>query len=373
MKAILVVTSIGDGRFVEHYAKALRDCDDVEMIAIPDRKTPDSFYQACQNAAKGGFKVLCPSLSEQEEFLKRVGSVGPLIPHDSDNRRNIGFLMALEKGCDYLVSLDDDNYCLDGREFLEEHAVVCKPSANGQLACSSTRWVNICDLLTKSPDRPIYARGFPYKYRFRSEKVSFQESTGQVAANAGLWLREPDVDAVSRLAETVCVAGHNGSSWLLGSEAWTPINTQNTALRFEAVPAYYYVRMGYPVGGVRVDRYGDILSGYFLQVCAHHRGHLLRVGSPVAEHIRNTHNLFNDLANELWCMWMLEDLCDWLTEVELQGGTYCETYLSLAAALEDFAARVSGPVWNDGTRGFLFQTTACMRAWIGSCKQLGLR
>lgn len=372
MKATLVVTTIGDGACVTHYARQLRDVDGVDMIVIPDRKTPASLYEACAVARRGGFLVRCLTLDEQAAYLADKDPIARMIPFNSDNRRNIGFLMAMEDGCDFMISLDDDNFCLDGAEFIQEHATVCD-SVTGTLVESPSGWVNICDLLTKAPERPIFPRGFPYKYRTAAPvELSFTSTSGRIAANAGLWFGDPDVDAVTRLAERITVTGFKGESWLLGNRAWTPINTQNTSIRYDAIPAYYYIRMGYPLGGIPIDRYGDILSGYFLQACAHHLGDTLRVGTPMADHRRNSHNLFKDLANELWCMWMLEDLVDWLTDVKLEGRTYLQTYLSLADALEEFGVLVSGEVWTDAVRGFVFQTAACMRAWGKTCAALGL-
>ena len=72
------------------------------------------------------------------------------------------------------------------------------------------------------------------------------------------------------------------------SDTWTPVNTQNTALHRDAIPAYYYVRMGFPVKGMVIDRFGDIWSDYFLQRCAQQAGEVVRVGPPVADHRRTT-------------------------------------------------------------------------------------
>lgn len=70
---------------------------------------------------------------------------------------------------------------------------------------------------------------------------------------------------------------------------------------------------------------------------------------------------------------MLEDMCDWLTELKLNGNTYLEAYRCLADALEEFTAKVTGSIWTDSVRGFLFQTVACMHAWGASCRLLGIR
>jgi hypothetical protein len=128
--------------------------------------------------------------------------------------------------------------------------------------------------------------------------------------------------------------------------------------------------MGYPLAGMPIDRYGDIVSGYFSQACCRHLGNKIRVGTPVVEHRRNSHNYMRDAANELACIWVLEDILQWLPEVRLQGGDYCESYASLAALLEDAVESFSGSIWNDATRGYFHQMAYCMRQWIAACRQL---
>ena len=61
-----------------------------------------------------------------------------------------------------------------------------------------------------------------------------------------------------------------GDSVFLGNRAWSPINTQNTAIHRDVIVSYYFVRMGYPLGGMAIDRFGDIVSGYFSQACVRH-------------------------------------------------------------------------------------------------------
>ena len=56
--------------------------------------------------------------------------------------------------------------------------------------------------------------------------------------------------------------------------------------------------MGYEIGGIAIDRYGDIFSGYFVQACARHLGGAIRVGTPVAEHRRNAHSYLQDATRE---------------------------------------------------------------------------
>jgi hypothetical protein len=160
-------------------------------------------------------------------------------------------------------------------------------------------------------------------------------------------------------------------SVLLGDRTWSPINTQNTAIHRNAIVAYYFVRMGYPIGGTHIDRYGDIVSGYFSQACVKQMGRKIRLGCPVVEHKRNSHNYMRDASNEFACIWALEEVTQWLVGAKLDGSTYADTYGSLAAQLEDVVETFSGPIWNDATRGYFHQMAYCMRKWIRACEQIG--
>src|SRR5438067_624170 len=126
----LVLTSIGDLAILEdYYANFERfgHLDHVSVFAIPDVKTPPVAYERCANLTRRGLTVHCPSLDEQERYLHRLGVFGDLVPLNSDNRRNIGYLMAFEAAPAYIISIDDDNYCLPAEDFLHEHAVVSMP------------------------------------------------------------------------------------------------------------------------------------------------------------------------------------------------------------------------------------------------------
>src|SRR5205807_10425990 len=110
---------------------------------IIDRKTPASVSVACADAARRGFRVQCPTLDEQETFLAKFPSMKGRIPYDSDNRRNVGFLMALERGAELLISIDDDNYCLDDSDFAGEH-LAAGETIDLAATESSDGWIHLC-------------------------------------------------------------------------------------------------------------------------------------------------------------------------------------------------------------------------------------
>jgi hypothetical protein len=376
-RASIVVTTIFEPRFIDGYLANIERHgrrDSVDLIVIIDRKTPPTVAQACAEAKARGYRVECPALDEQEAFLAKFPSMKDRIPYNSDNRRNVGFLMALDRGAELLISIDDDNYCLDDSDFVGEHAVVGE-TADVEESESSDGWFNIGTMLTTSAGVDIYPRGFPYFARRQQTADSRQQTlrtrNARVAMNAGLWLSDPDVDAISRIAIGPQVSAADRGPHFLGPRTWSPINTQNTGIARDAIAAYYYVRMGFNVGGLTIDRYGDILSGYLCQACVKARGEAIRIGSPVADHRRTPHNLFKDLYHELAGVVLLDDLLPWLTEAKLSGSAYPELYAHLAEELEARSGSYSGFIWDQGGGEFLRDTARHMRAWLDAVALIG--
>ncbi len=372
-KATLVLTTICDPVILEDYRRNFDrygHLDSVEVIVIPDLKTPPAVFDTCRRMARLGLEVICPSVETQDSFLTRVGLDPRIIPRNSDNRRNIGFLMSVERDPDFLISIDDDNYCDDGADYFSAHADVLCGRRQHTIAASATRFLNICDLLDISTP-PVYARGFPYFARHREDTIVTRVGEPDVMINAGLWLNDPDVDAITWLGLRPRVRGFKNRSLALNDCTWSPVNSQNTALRSALIPAYYFIRMGYPIGGAAVDRYGDIFSGYFALACAKHLGGTARFGTPLADHRRNSHNYVKDATAEWPAILLLEDLLGWLIDARLSGPNCLEAYLSLSYGIEEVAERFQGQIWNDAARAFFHQMAYLMRAWLNACRTLG--
>jgi len=373
-RAAIVVTTIFEPCFLRGYLDNVRAHgreDETTVFIIPDRKTPRSVGEAAAEARRKGLDVQCPDEAEQTGFLKRLNLPGDFIPWNSDNRRNVGYLMALAHGCEALISIDDDNFCRADADFVGEHQAA-GTEATGAVVASSDGWFNVCSLLEIDAGVEVFPRGFPYFAR-GSERTVETGSPGDppvVAVNVGLWLDDPDVDAVSRLALGPRATRFRQRSVILGRDVWSPINTQNTAVSRDAAAAYYYVRMGHALQGLSIDRYGDILSGYFVQKCAKHLGHAARVGTPVADHVRTRHDLLKDLYHELAGIVLTEELVPWLVEEPLQGGDYPDAYACLAEGLAAASGRFKGFVWDEGGRDFLEATARAMRTWLQAVKSI---
>lgn len=368
-KFSVVATSIYEGNFLENYVEKIVEekVEDVtRLIIIPDKKTPKELYQKYKEIKKRGFNILCPAVEEQDQYLKKLGAIFNTIPYNSDSRRNIGYLMAYELGDEVIISVDDDNFPIKGKKFFKEHSVVANCKEKVRILENKEGWFNICSLLNFKDPGIVYARGFPYFARFKKEKNSFKNLDTQIHMNAGLWLKAPDVDAITWLGVKPNSVSFENKSIILGPKTWTPINTQNTSLNRRVIPAYWFVKMGYPISGLSIDRYGDIFSGYFAQKCAKHLGFSIRVGSPIINHIRNSHNAIKDLNYEFLCVIVLEDILNWLTEVKLEGTTYKEAYLSLASQMEDAVQKFDSFIWNAATRGYFHHLAYSMRVWVNT-------
>jgi hypothetical protein len=209
-----------------------------------------------------------------------------------------------------------------------------------------------------------FARGFPYERRQGVDTVTTHTGDSTVRVNAGLWYGDPDVDAVTRRALRPQVRPAPVDSVVLARDTWAPVNSQNTALHRDALPAYWFVRMGQRLFGSRLDRFGDIFSGYFLQACAKHLGHGVRFGEPPTRHLRNDHVVLEDLTVELPGIRVLEQLSEWLRGCRLEGDGYEDAYRSLSHALDE-AAEDEGIVGPEpGVGRFLHETAAAMRQWL---------
>lgn len=369
----IVMTTINDPVLLEDYYKNILKyghMEKVEFIVIPDLKKPTEAYERILSLRKKGMHIRYPSIEEQEHFLKRLDFPKQMIPYNSDNRRNIGYLMALESENEFIISIDDDNYCLPQSDFILEHSIVNKEYNNCKVTSSENGWYNVCDLLEFDTNYSIYPRGYPYFAKHVHNKY-FTKVTDNVDIhiNAGLWIEDPDVDALTWLVAPSKVKTLKKERTILDQNTWSPINTQNTSLRREAIVSYYFLKMGYPFHGLKIDRYGDIFSGYFVQKCAKTLGGCISFGIPLAQHKRSPHNYIYDAVNELGCIIVLEDILKWLKDVKLQGNNYFDVYLSLCDHLQDDIEKFTGTYWDDTLKAYFHQMTYYMKTWAKVCKK----
>lgn len=362
--ADIVCTTIGDGSFLKHYAAALAGAEDrARIIVIPDRRTPAALYAAVAETRAAGIRVECPDLNEQEQFLASLGAPAAMFPFDTDHRRNIGYLMAWRDGADIMISVDDDNLPGPDGKWLTEHIWILRNLVRDRpvIAGSGDPWFwNPFSMDEPRPPLRVWPRGFPYAHRARWSDGVIGQRDCEVTLNQGMWRGDPDVDAITRIALRPRSEFAPGWMLALGPDAWAPVNSQNTAIRREVIPAYYFFRSG---------RFGDIYQGYLAEACAKAMGHAVSFGTPVADcSVRNDHDLLRDLQLELPDILILDRWLDWLTAQKPGGGSYAGAYESLSHALNEHAA---DPAYSLQDAGRLHYMASDMRRWLTLIRTIG--
>jgi hypothetical protein len=371
MRYSIVITTIHLPRVLEALSDNLQRYsrkDEAEVLVIGDTKTPVETREYVAQFRRQGFHFEYWCVSAQRAWLRPFPDLAEIIPYNSDNRRNVGYLVAYERGRECIIALDDDNFPVVA-DYLGGHAKVgslCKLST----VRSSSGWYNVCRLLETEEDYLVYPRGYPYCYRWlEDEEYEFFEDEGRVVVNAGLWLGDPDVDAVTRLSRPVSSVALKEEALMLAPSTNCPFNTQNTAFHRDILPCNYYVVMGEMIGGMKIDRYGDIWSSYFARKAVDRMEDRIAFGVPLTDHKRHSHDLLKDLGQEYWGMVLTNRLVGILSQIQLGADDYFGCCIELSRKLENLIKGQND--LSEDVRGYFGRVCSNMRIWVDVCKELG--
>jgi hypothetical protein len=195
-----------------------------------------------------------------------------------------------------------------------------------------------------------------------------------IGVTEGLWLDEPDVDATTWLNGKVKGVHYTGPDlFVLDQSTWSPVNTQNTSVIRELIPAFIFVTMACPVPGGVLDRYGDIWGGYFLLALMQGTKYHAAFGRPLVYHRRNPHNYVDDLRHEYWGV----ILTDWL--LQLLRNSFKPSSHDILDRLPELAEFLDAegvtqlPGWcPPEIAKFLRSTAENLRQWSLACRQVGV-
>jgi len=126
--------------------------------------------------------------------------------------------------------------------------------------------------------------------------------------------------------------------------------------------------MGAPIEGSKVDRYGDIWSGFFSSKVINHMDERITVGMPLADHIRNKHDLLKDLRSGNVGNDFNRLPSTNTGNNELSGTTYGQAYVDLANKLEKITT--ADEKLNSDAKAYFTQITKNMRIWVDVCSEL---
>lgn len=299
---MLITTTIRVPKVLELYRKIGTD---VQFIVIGDKKTPHvdvaAFMGELGNATYYSVKT-------QENLGYRCSEI---IGWNKIMRRNIGILEALRLGADMIVSIDDDNIPLGSDYFKLFEKTLTEPF-NGIMASSKTGWFNIGEFLIP----PIYHRGFPFEQRPQEPAQLAPVTNAKIGVSAGLWLGDPDIDTVNRIANSPKVMSisdvvRNGI--VVQHGCFAPFDSQNTAYIRELAPLMMLL--------VGVGRYDDIFASYIAERIMDETKYHIHYGQPLVWQERNPQSQWRNLTDELFGMEHVRQFTDDLRNTEVGKGT----------------------------------------------------
>lgn len=244
-----------------------------------------------------------------EDIDADLGDLSWIISRRDSAIRSYGFYKAWQLGADYIFSLDDDCFPIDGVKFCEEHI---KNLDNSPKWCESVLGFR--------------TRGLPYQNFGKLDNVKF---------SVGLWEGVPDYDSINTLA------GKNsklqiGPTRIVPKGQYFPFCGMNFGFKKEVTPLVYFALMGngYPFG-----RFDDIWFGIICKKICDHLGYLISCGHPCVYHSKAS-NVFNNLVKEAPGIKYNENFWEFIDNIQLQhtSPVVCMKEISLAmkyAEIED--------------------------------------
>lgn len=265
MRKIIVTTTINAPTEAIIAFDAMKD---YELIVIGDKKTPANY-----KIDRG----LYLSPDDQE---KKYKTLSDLLGWNCIQRRNIGFLIALEMGADIIATIDDDNIPMTewGMNLTLGKPIIIKSFHPEEV---------VFDPIGATNYPSLWHRGFPIQIVSNRQYNNNEILTITPKIQADFWNGDPDIDAICRmLNKPNCI--FDDTFFPFTTNVFTPFNSQNTFVDKSIMP-YYFMFPG-------IGRLDDIWGAYFLQALTNERPIFCKAS---VYQDRNVHDLTKDFTNEL--------------------------------------------------------------------------
>lgn len=294
-RAAVVTTTINAPHNLKEWVKTMSD-EDV-IIVSGDQKTPhNEVYKIVSDINSMGV----PAHYIDPERQKYWASSDAL-PWNCIQRRNIAFLEAGLYKPEFIVTVDDDNFPLSLNQILDYKYLLSNTLTDESTIKKSTGWYNIGEVYSPS----VVHRGFPIEHRHQSpSRTLVTQNKVNVGVATSLWVGDPDIDAIERIANDPQVLHPHSMSSILETNTWCPFNSQATAFKTALLPLY----MMWPY----VGRFDDIWPSYVVRTVLDQIGYNVHYGLPLVSQKRNQHDLVKDLEQELHGYKYTLELADWL-------------------------------------------------------------
>lgn len=346
----LVTTTVNVPEALHGYARDARDHGrSVKIYVAGDRRTEAAAVDCCVLVTRQtGIECEYLDPAAQESFLGPWPRLREHLPWNCIQRRNVAVLKAVCDGADAIVTIDDDNYVAEDNYFAQCVSVCGAPTDKLTLPAygRAGEWFNVCRFLATTNNYQFVPRGYGMAGRTDlhdgSVPVSGSPLTMPVAVVAGLWLGDPDIDAVTRIAHRVEVSRYRlDHNFFLAPGAHAPFNSQNTVLARAVVPAYFL--------SPHVGRYDDIFASFVVKRIADHLGWGVCFGRPLVRQRRNQHDVLQDFELERFGMSHVDALIEDLANVTLTGRDFPSCALEICDQLHPVRnSRLRDPIRADG-------------------------
>ncbi len=291
-KAIVVTSVSRPTEALLELARKSNDCND-HFIVIGDETSPQdfsipgcNFYNMEQQFATGyGYARQCP------------------VRHYA--RKNIGYLLAIERGASQIIETDDDNIPLETFWQLRQRKQYIK-------IVKDKGWVNVYGYFT---EEKVWPRGFPLEslrvHATPWDALQFENLDCPI--QQGLADHHPDVDAVYNLTMPLPRFFKRERQIALKSGAWCPFNSQNTTWWPAVYPLLY-------LPAYCSFRLTDIWRSFIAQRIAWENGWCILFHGPTVWQNRNEHDLMKDFSEEVPGYINNSAICNALEKLPIKGG-----------------------------------------------------
>ena len=265
-KQIVITTIFPPSRAVKMFSKL----PDYSVIVVGDKKTPEPWSQE-------GVEF---SPWNDRRFLN--SRLAELIPFNHYSRKNLGYVIAMQKTPVSIIDSDDDNLPLEDFGFPELSFI-------GNVTPENQGFVNVYQYFS---EKQIWPRGLPVLDILKRSPQKFGVRGSEIGIWQGLANGDPDVDAIYRLTDnTECIFDER-EPLVLGRGTWSPFNSQNTLFRPELFPLLYLpISVSF--------RFTDILRSLVAQPIAWGLGYQVGFTKATVFQERNPHNHLEDLLSEV--------------------------------------------------------------------------
>ncbi|MBH30577.1 MAG: hypothetical protein CMG71_01130 [Candidatus Marinimicrobia bacterium] len=296
-KTAVITTTINVPKFLDGISEnAIKNKhSNISFYIIGDKKTPNEAVEYCKSLTKKfPYVYLYYDIDQQEKRLSKYPDLLKIIPYNSGVRKLLGNFIAVLDGADTVIQIDDDNF-VTSDDLIGCHNVVGS-SVDIDLYHSENGWYNVYTPLIEKNNIPFFPRGYPWSKRDYDNQYKIEKITksARVVLINGLVYEDPDIDAISRLFWPIRVTGIKpgfNRSFGLNPGTWCSFNNQNTSTSSELTQVFFTP----PSAG----RNSDIWTSYVICKLVEHFSDVVAFGKPFVNQIRNVHDLWNDLQDEL--------------------------------------------------------------------------